>query len=348
MWGEMETGGGAPEGALGSMFLPAPATAAETDREVRARLASSLGWVAEGFAPLTLPEAGLDGWTARPADFGFYYDLASAVQHGFADDAREALGAVADALKQSFDASRDTGASQPRITTLGPDYYSPVEIDCLIRWFDMEPSNAMALVPLEPDELAAAVTSLNRALAVLQEHAPDFFGEFTAITTEIVFAKPDAGAKLRFGGASSFALWGALALNVQAHPDWWQYLPRIVHEYSHNLLFGIARDEPLVLNDPSETYSSPLRDDARPIDGIYHAAFVSAREALAMRQIAAGLEPRDEEDAALRSYVLTTADRSQAVFRDCLAVLREHARLSDLGAAVLADTEAWEASARGP
>ena len=87
------------------------------------------------------------------------------------------------------------------------------------------------------------------------------------------------------GGASSFSLWGALALNSEAHPDWWQYIPRLIHEYSHNLLFGIARNEPLVFNDPEERYESPLRQDLRPMDGIYHALFVSAREALAMRAI---------------------------------------------------------------
>ena len=67
--------------------------------------------------------------------------------------------------------------------------------------------------------------------------------------------------------------------------DWWQYIPRLIHEYSHNLLFGIARNEPLVFNDPEERDESPLRQDLRPMDGIYHALFVSAREALAMRAI---------------------------------------------------------------
>ena len=137
MWGEMETGGGAPEGALGSMFLPAPATAAETDREVRARLASSLGWVAEGFAPLTLPEAGLDGWTARPADFGFYYDLASAVQHGFADDAREALGAVADAFNVPLAAAAlQFPLAHDIITSVIPGPRDAGELQQILDWFN--------------------------------------------------------------------------------------------------------------------------------------------------------------------------------------------------------------------
>ena len=232
MWGKWRPGAARPKARLARCSCPRRYRGRNRPRG--ARKACIEPWLGgRRIRAADTAGGGLDGWTARPADFGFYYDLASAVQHGFADDAREALGAVAEALKQSFDAARETGTSQPRITTLGPDYYSPVEIDCLIRWFDMEPSKRDGAGAAGAGRACSGRdVAGSRAGCLAGNTRPDFFGEFTAITTEIVFAKPDAGAKLRFGGASSFALWGALALNVQAHPDWWQYLPRIVHEYS--------------------------------------------------------------------------------------------------------------------
>ena len=51
----------------------------------------------------------------------------------------------------------------------------------------------------------------------------------------------------------------------------------LVHEAAHQLLFGLAVDEPLVLNSINERYGSPLRTDPRPMDGIFHATFVCAR-----------------------------------------------------------------------
>lgn len=59
----------------------------------------------------------------------------------------------------------------------------------------------------------------------------------------------------------------------------------LAHEAGHSLLFGLTVDEPLVLNLDDVLYPSPLREDPRPMDDIYHAAFVSAHMALAMETL---------------------------------------------------------------
>lgn len=131
-----------------------------------------------------------------------------------------------------------------------------------------------------------------------------------------------------------------MALNGRAHAEWWEYLPRLVHEYSHNLLFGLAADGALVLNDPAERYRSPLRDAQRPIDGIYHACYVSAREVVAMDRILQALPRMDlgEEAAAVRKYCEAIRKRSTEAHQDCKAVIDEHANLTDLGKSVMHDT----------
>src|SRR5690606_17433047 len=115
--------------------------------------------------------------------------------------------------------------------------------------------------------------------------APALHAEVEIIVRDIVLAKPDGSNLIDYGGASSFGLWGAITINVETHCDWTQFYRQIVHETGHNLLFAIARGEPLVKADPSLRRPSPLRDDLRPLDGIFHAAYVSAREALAFEAL---------------------------------------------------------------
>lgn len=125
-------------------------------------------------------------------------------------------------------------------------------------------------------------------------------------------AKPSIGADLTFGGSSSLATWGMMCVNPLAHPRWIDYLPRLIHEASHNALFALAGDEQLVTNDPDALYYSPIRDCARPMDGIFHAAFVSAEEVLSADRMLAVLENPAGIDAGAGAHLAsdTTHDRS--------------------------------------
>lgn len=334
--------GAAP--GTGGFFLPSVAVARSVDKKVRDRLNTSFPWLAENYACLDIDPAVLAKWQASPTDFGLYFDLASAVHHSPESVNSEENLARAQRLADSVKRTSADVKPAERLTirTLEPGHYDAVEVDCLLRWFDLEPENSMALLPLDDGEFDVACAVLQRALSFLEEAVPVFYGELTALTSELVFAKPGPDAKLSFGGASSFALWGAMALNAKAHADWWEYLPRLIHEYSHNLLFGLAADSQLVTNDTSERYRSPLRDALRPIDGIYHACYVSAREAVAMEEILAALPRMDlgKQSKTVENYCRSIRQNSTEAHQDCRAVLDEHARLSDLGKRVLDDTAA--------
>lgn len=331
--------------AANSLFLASASAARAIDDKVRGKLRDSLPWLAGTFDVLKFDEETAQAWTASPTDFGFYYELASAIYHDGGSGVDDSTRAMAQILAQSVASGGMTSASQDQfaIGNLSPEHYSEDEVACLKRWFDLEPDNSMALLPLDPDEFEAASAALDRAAWLLRETAPEFYGELTALTTEMVFAKPGPDAKLEFGGASAFSLWGALALNAEAHPQWWHYLPRLVHECSHNLLFGIASDEQLVLNAPEERYLSPLRETMRPIDGIYHACYVTARETMAMDTIMAGLDILEAgpERNTVAHFCEQTAAGSEEFYHDCMGVLTEHAKLTTLGQRVLDDTAAY-------
>ena len=317
------------------LFLPNPSKAREIDALVRGRFLDSLLWLDE---PGLMADRAPADWLARPVDFGFYFDLAAAKHHGAGPEAAPWRAAEVEALVASLE-SEDRDAQTLRITTLGPTHYTRLEIDCLKRWFDLEPDNAIALVPLNEAPLRREEAAVRKAISVLESHAADFHGELTAITTELIFARPGPEARMRFGGASSFSLWGGMALSP--HAEWWEYVPRLVHEYSHNLLFGLAADGPLVTNDPEARYHSPLRGTERPMDGIFHAFYVTGREALLRRRLDDALSGEaDEEMARLAGYCRRTLPQIVEAHEDCFAVVSEHAALTDLGERVVADTRA--------
>ncbi len=326
---------------VGSFFLPSPETAQSIDDKVRSQLVGSLPWLGETFDALNVDAAQTEKWTARPVDFGFYFELASAVHH---DSATAANDETAPALESLVASIHGGGVGQvgtaPQVKTMSSEHYAQAEHDTLIRWFDLEPENRMALLPLDDDEFAASKGDLEKAIDLIRTAAPELYGEMNALTQEFIFAKPGPDARLSFGGASSYALWGAVALNGHAHPNWWDYAPRVVHEYSHNLLFGIASDEALVQNDPDERYPSPLRQEARPIDGIYHACYVSGRETYLMDALLKSVDQSQIDDAAVSAFK-QYQQKSATNYADCKSVLDEHARYTELGKSVLNDTAAY-------
>ncbi|RUR66950.1 hypothetical protein EJP67_07710 [Variovorax guangxiensis] len=66
------------------------------------------------------------------------------------------------------------------------------------------------------------------------------------------------------------------------------FMEHVVHETSHNVLFGLMLVDPMVLNPITERYSAPLRTDLRPMYGIFHASFVISRMLRIFRLMKAG------------------------------------------------------------
>ena len=282
----------------------------------------------------------------EPLVFGAYFDLMSTATEPASVRSQSARtwlrkrlagDAASAALSQIL---ADCGP--PRISTLTLAHYSEPEIGCWQRWLDTEPDNAMALSGLDEAHLQVDAEKIQKALQFLARCAPELFAELTVLTREILVTRPGGGQRLYFRGASSFALWGAIAVNPQAHPNWWNYVSTLVHETAHSLLFARARDEPLVLNDPEARYQSPLRADARPMDGIFHAAFVSAREACALDQCLAFLdEQTDAESKALAAIFESELTDSVCAFWDCCDQISEHGQLSALGQQILNEATAF-------
>lgn len=276
-------------------------------------------------------------------DYASYFDIALP---SFAETraSAEGIAAATDRLKRRRPAPEalEPRAEPPRITNFSPETYSPLEIEQMSRWWDIEPANRMAMTRARDEEFSRARCQIRVAMEHLRESAPELHGEVETIIRDIVLSRPDGSNLINYGGASSFALWGALTINAETQVEWLQLYRQIVHEAGHNMLFGIARDQPLVANDPGDRSPSPVRADPRPIDGIFHAAFVSAREAFAFeallrRHEATGCLSEDDAEVLLSLLEFSVLD-----FWGCVEALRGGtAQLTGLGEAVLADCEAF-------
>jgi HEXXH motif-containing protein len=171
------------------------------------------------------------------------------------------------------------------------------------------------------------------------------YGEFKALVRQIVLvtaSEGDAGAG--FGGASSFSLWGAVMLNVDRLGDRVEAAVKLAHETAHCRLFGLAKGGRLVENDDAERYPSPLRQDLRPMEGVAHATYVTARMAYTRRALIASGALSSAEVAA----ALAAVEVEERACANGLKTLDAHARFKAAGVSAFAGLRSHLDSRRSP
>lgn len=259
-----------------------------------------------------------------PGVFGRYYKLVMAVQGGADEDARRLFRELIDAINQppSFRVEIFSDAGLGAEKALYDELLNP-------------PDKLPWLCPLQADD--GVGERVNEALGLLAIACPELAEEMRSIVLQIVAASPshEPGGQ-GFGSVSSFMLWGLIIFNAERHRTAAALAPCLVHEAAHQLLFAHAIEEPLVLNDINARYKSPLRKDARPMDGVYHATFVVARMYYAVQKL---------REAALAGTVplpVSDLDKQSAGYRDLffsgLQTVREFGELTETGRRIMDET----------
>jgi hypothetical protein len=169
--------------------------------------------------------------------------------------------------------------------------------------------------------------TIRRAMEILHHCDRDQFEEIEVVLAEIVLAKCNTTDGLELNGATSFLSWGAILLNADQHRDVLDIVQAIVHEEAHLVLFAEAIDGPLVLNDHNVTFTSPLRSDPRPMDGLFHATYVLARMYRSALKIYANGKDFSETTALTKDVVETI----KTSFDDGYKVVVDHGQLTPLG-----------------
>jgi HEXXH motif-containing protein len=257
------------------VFLPGSVEPQCVDEGVRKALAESLQHLHTAAAQLMdatdldLPAAlsEIRGHHVPPGLFGRYYEVVLAIQARRFGDA----GAL-------FREIVALAVERPELMLL-PLSEQALGADAVryARLVDLGEDVPVMLTAPEPPQWRAFENHVRTALAMIDVADADLSRELRALVVRIVGAVSAQNAARCFGGASSFMLWGAIFLNAAKYQEPISIVGALVHEVTHQLLFGLSQQEPLVRNSIAEQYSSPLRNDPRPMDGVFHATIVCAR-----------------------------------------------------------------------
>ena len=210
-----------------------------------------------------------------PSTFGLYAELVPALGSGDTTSAEQLLAELL-AEHPLPPAWQLLSLDDPLIAPQAPRY---------LRLMDADPDTRFSMMPPPPAVAAAFGQRFRRAYKLLRDTIPELAAEFDALVSQVIMVAGDQNAEYRFDGGSCYMLWGGLFLNAESHPCDVALIEVMAHESAHLLLFGHACDEALVNDDGTTFHTSPLRDDPRPMDGIYHATYVSARMHWAMSRL---------------------------------------------------------------
>jgi hypothetical protein len=311
-------------------FEPDPQRAVGLDAGMRNELASSISYLADAadgvvaFDKRAIRDLVMSlerGTRYSPFLFATYYELAEALI--------EEDGSAAAALFARFKEFAPI-EERFRIGALG-EGPSGNYADRYVAMMCADPSIDLSFLPPDPDKATAFAEKVKAAMALLDRAAPTLSQEIRGIVDEVVIVSGDKTKKMQFDGGSHYQLWGALFLNCDFHPNVIAAAEVLAHESAHSFLFGCCRDEMLVENDDDETFVSPLRPDPRPMDGIYHATFVSARMHWTMSELIKSGLLNDED----RTFAEHARAGDAANFASGLDVVEKHGKLTRTGAALM-------------
>jgi HEXXH motif-containing protein len=248
-----------------------------------------------------------------PHTFGAYYDLVFAIERDEVEEARRLAGELLGRAAKG-------GTSVASIDDRPEDEKE--------RYYRLFLSGMDYAVPPDPSLMDQCRERLESAFTLLDAGFPEMAAEVRALLREIVVAAgPEDPKALTFDGASSYMLWGAILLNARGQKNALDTAQALAHESGHNLLFGFSTDGPLVENPDDELFSSPLRKDARPMDGVFHATYVVARMHQTLsRLLESGVLSAEQEEAAMAD--LAAHERNFAIGD---SVVREGGRLTAVG-----------------
>jgi len=317
-------------------FSPSAARGAFVDGSVRRHTARSFSVLCKPIAAqrpefrssLTRCVAALLARPVRPGIFALYSDLVEAI---FSEDEPAFLSAMTAIDEFDAEASDDV-----RAVTLTDDDLGLGMADRFLRHLDDDPTSPLRVAPVSPEELGRASDRLTETWALIESVDPALSHEIRALVRDVVFVASEPGAGgVAFHGASTFYLWGALFLNARMHPDRVSMAEGLAHEAAHSLLLGYTLGAPLVENDASELFVSPLRDDPRPMDGIVHATYVLARMHYCIERLLASQALNAAERDRLEAMKL----RRKADYLQGLAIVASSARFTPVGRSIFAGAQ---------
>ncbi|MFV8753198.1 aKG-HExxH-type peptide beta-hydroxylase [Nannocystaceae bacterium ST9] len=204
-------------------------------------------------------------------------------------------------------------------------------------------ANPLAMSEAHPDKQGNAVdlgghpvdewtASLADALELIARYMPDLRGEIDLYLHTLIPVGWDEHQHL---SASYQEIIGSVYMTL--HPHRMTMVEATIHEFQHNKLHALLELDPLLHNAFAPLYSSPVRPDPRPLQGVLlavHAFQPVARLYQLMRD--AGHPGTEQPDFARRHAQIVKGNHEGA------SVLLEHGRPTAIGQGLLDEIRRWD------
>ncbi len=193
------------------------------------------------------------------------------------------------------------------------------------------PGDAPNAVDLGGRPVTAWLATLREALDLVAEHLPDLRAEMDLHVQQFV---PIGHDPETHRSASYRQALGTVYLTL--HPGLMTMTEAVIHEFQHNKLHALMEVDPVITNDPSARFPSPLRRDARPLRGVLLAVHAFLPVARLYEAMTAAGHP-----LAVRPSFRERAARVRAVNRDAAEVVLSRANPTPTGRALLDEIQRW-------
>lgn len=225
-------------------------------------------------------------------------------------------------------------------TPTDPPSFYPITGTIVLAGID---NNPLAMSEAHPDKAGNRLDLGGRSprewtemladgLALIGTYMPELRAEIDLYLHQIVPVGYDAEAHL---SASYQEVIGTVYMTL--HPQQMTMVEATIHEFQHNKLHAELELDPLLRNAHSPLYSSPVRPDPRPLQGLLlavHAFFPVARLYQLMR--AAGHEGTERPDFERRYAQIVAGNHEGAT------VLLEHGQPTPIGQGLLDEIRRWD------
>jgi HEXXH motif-containing protein len=311
-------------------FSPSGSRGEKLDQSVRVALADSLCRIADAYAHADFSASNsirelAEATRAHPVSSRVMAAYVDAVEALTGDDDERALASIrvlSDPVLRRRAARRGLSFIDADLGAGMPDVY--------LRQVNDNQSATAKFAPLTSEQFAQERARIEDVFTMLDRALPEFAAETRALTPEIVVVKSLATGNTEFHGASSFHLWGSILVNTQVHQTRVRLTEVMAHESGHALLHGATLGQPLVSNPSDELYTSPLRYDPRPMEGLAHATYVLARMHFTISALLQSGELTAEEE----KQAADSLDYYASCYAEGLDVVQRHAKFNGIGAQV--------------
>ncbi|WII94915.1 HEXXH motif-containing putative peptide modification protein [Moraxella haemolytica] len=208
----------------------------------------------------------------HPSIFMSFFQLIDSMKTGVVYDIKKSISNIMDVLQNAL----NDKIFFPNISSVGSESWEYSYIEKL-KSYDQKNirGETTEIYPVSENMMPFHIENIQSALNMIESADKEIYDEIKEFVTHI---KIFEGKVLR--GDTSNISFGSIWLRVPEPEDdqvgYW--IEHIVHETSHIRLEAHFFLEKLVLNSRDEKiFRAPIRDDLRPMRGIFHASFVLSR-----------------------------------------------------------------------